>query len=320
MKAEEGGKAPEGAPLPAGAGAAVPAERAALREVLLWAYRLILDREPENEAVFNPSDDDTREKIRSRFFGSIEYHNRIRAAATLERIRMLREREEAAPPALLFQTADPLAYRDLALTAARYNAAWAARYGWEYRLHLGLQMGHFPHHAAHNRIVLFDELVRAGFRGWALYVDADNLLLPGRDLRAELALLPGEGRAMVFFDERPAAEGDFSFLNAGMMALFLGDPDVQALIAAWRRFYEETYPETFWPNATRWGDVLNTQDSLRTLLELFSAAPGFREKIVRKHLQNYAHWFGRGQENPDAADIESRTARLRQAGLDLYGF
>lgn len=293
-----------------------PAEesKAALREVLLWAYRLILAREPENEQVLIPADDDTPEKIRSRFFGSIEYHNQIRARQTLARIA---RKAAAEPPPLLLQTADPHAYRELALTAARYNAAWAARHGFDFRLHLGVLLGEWPHHATYNRIVLLDELRRAGVRGWVLYADADNLLLPGCDLKGELAALSAEGVAMVFFDEREAAEGDFSALNAGMMALRLEDPDVAALIAAWLRFYEETYPETFWPGARKWGDVLNDQGSLRALLEIFAARPGFRDKIARRPLHDYVHWFGRGREDPDAGDV---AARLAAAGAELYGF
>lgn len=292
--------------------------KAALREVLLWSYRLILEREPENEQVLIPPDDGTLEKIRSRFFGSIEYHNQVRARQTLARIA---RKAAAEPPPLLLQTADPLAYRELALTAARYNAAWAARHGFGFRLHLGVLLGAFPHHATYNRIVLLDELRRAGVRGWVVYADADNLLLPGCDFKSELAALSAQGVTMVFFfEEREAAEGDFGALNAGLMAFRLEDPDVAALIAAWLRFYEETYPETFWPGATKWGDLINDQDALRALLEIFTARPGFREKIARRSIYDYVLWFGRGCDDPDAGDVATRLARLAAAGAELYGF
>ena len=71
------------------------------------------------------------------------------------------------------QTADSREYRAMLEMTAKVNLAYCAAQGMTYESYLGIKRGVAPWQATYNRIFMLNELLDRGFRGWAIFVDAD---------------------------------------------------------------------------------------------------------------------------------------------------
>ena len=293
-----------------------------LRSGLLWAYRLILNREPEGEHCLEPTDGDDAGSIRARFFRSAEYQNFVKTRRVISNLAE-RSANNLKPRHLLLQTADSLKYRELLFASARYNSHWAASANWEHRLHIGSYVPFHPYQATLNRIFLLNELVDSGFKGWVLYIDADNLLITPPPSHAELAERASSGKVFWFFNHHRREDPEFNFfnINAGAFGIFVGDPTSNEVIKSWGRFYEHNYDAAFLQSASAWGDIVNDQQSLQLILEAFSDAFDLPRRIHMDFLYGgFVQSCGRGEENPGENDLSRRLNEVRDYGRHFYGF
>jgi hypothetical protein len=85
---------------------------------------------------------------------------------------------------VFLQTADPVRYKRMMDATARTVIEYCRRHGCAYENYVGVKRGYYPWHATFNRMFQLHELVSRGFRGWAVYLDADAYV---HDLDFDLA-------------------------------------------------------------------------------------------------------------------------------------
>jgi hypothetical protein len=294
-------------------------------ELLNICYHVILNRPPENERMISVSPNDVSiETIRDRFINCREFTENYGADLTLRSVASFVQ--NAAHPTSRFaivQTSDPLKYRDMLLTSARFNSIYASEHQWEYQCTIGIRWGVHPHHATYNRIYILCDMIDSGFDGWVLYLDADNIIHDRKyDLKSKLRELEAQGQCFYFFNHNEVDHPKFRWgdLNAGLFAVNLRHPVAIEVIRGWRRFYEQTYPKAELASKTTWGSMINDQDSLRRIIESSHKLINMDKYICWGSLQNcFAWWFGRTVENPDENDVNGRLRRLVAAGKQVYG-
>lgn len=202
---------------------------------------------------------------------------RLRARIVGRTVARARGRREArdwgeSAPAILLQTADPFVYFDVLVASSRANRAFCERHGIAYTAFVGIKRGFHPWQATFNRILLLQEYMEQGYRGWVLYLDADALVAAlDWDIRAYLA--EKADRAAVL---TPGDEGapDWA-VNAGVGFFNLAHPSCRALIAAWGAAFAKL-DDTTLRAAGRWDLVANDQDMLQAILR---ADPALRASV-----------------------------------------
>jgi hypothetical protein len=208
------------------------------------------------------------------------------------------------------------------LASAKYNAKYCSRYGIDYMLHMGLKIGCHPHHAMFNRIYLLRDLVRQGYDGWVIYLDADNIIQkPDFNLKLHLAEAERDGKVFYFLNHNNESNANYSLwdINSGVFALKIGHETVNLLISLWAEFYEDAYSANNYIKFTRWGDMINDQSSLQIILAGLDQAIGLKELCCFSDFsQHIFAWFGRTEEDPSSGDIQSRVDRLVAAGDAVY--
>lgn len=133
-------------------------------------------------------------------------------------------------------------------------------HGYEYRVFVGIKRGYFPWHATFNRIILLKELIDEGYRGWAVYLDADAYI---HDASTPLsAITRGATRPLII--ERGGFEGAWD-VNAGVFLLDLGQAKGRTVVSEWHRAFMEISDEVL-AAAPNWGDVPHDQAILQRLL------------------------------------------------------
>ncbi len=185
--------------------------------------------------------------------------------------RTARDWGESAP-AILLQTADPFVYFDVLVASSRANRAFCERHGIAYTAFVGVKRGFHPWQATFNRIVLLQEYVEQGYRGWVLYLDADALVAAlDWDIRAYLA---GKTDCAVILTPGNEAAADWA-VNAGVGFFNLSHPSCRSLIAAWSTAFARLDDATL-RAAGRWDLVANDQDMLQAILR---ADPALRADV-----------------------------------------
>eukprot|EP01032_Pedospumella_encystans_P020698 gene20698-23509_t len=74
---------------------------------------------------------------------------------------------------LIFQTCDHERYVPILQATSQTVLEYVRRWHCDYETFIGIKKGAHPWHASFNRIHKFGELMRSGFRGWVVYLDAD---------------------------------------------------------------------------------------------------------------------------------------------------
>jgi hypothetical protein len=97
-------------------------------------------------------------------------------------------------PIKMLQSADADKYADMLRTTARVNQLYCHRHNIEYASFIGIKRGFYPWHACFNRIMLLNELIDHGYRGWIFYLDADAFVF---DLDYDVRKLVSNEFAMV---------------------------------------------------------------------------------------------------------------------------
>ncbi|MGC1303049.1 MAG: HAD-IIIC family phosphatase [Caulobacteraceae bacterium] len=173
----------------------------------------------------------TEEDMGAEFIMSPEFHARGRHKAL--------SRPSHEP--VLIQTADPVVYREMLDATSRTVIAYCQRHNLKCESYVGIKRGVWPWHATYNRIFILKELMDRGFRGWAVYLDADAYIVDQSfDLRQyladkdDIALIA----ALALGHANPSTPGNGPHkINAGVFLLNLGHPVGRALVAEWHRRY-----------------------------------------------------------------------------------
>jgi hypothetical protein len=214
---------------------------------------------------------------------------------------------------VLLQTSDPTAYAPFLRATARINRLFCLTNGVEYVAETGIRRGCHPWHATFNRIPIFLERLRAGFRGWLLYLDADAYVAdPAFDIRGFLAAR--SHRAVVGALGHNKALSD---LNAGVLFLNYAHRDTAFIVSEWHRLFTAEVSEAMLRGSPGgWSFRPNDQDLLQRVLgenlERLWEAIGVEPREV---LNSREAAFVRQILRNDAADLPTRIA-LAEAEID----
>lgn len=132
----------------------------------------------------------------------------------------------------ILQTSDAFKYSRMLRATSRTAIEFCRRHGFAYESFTGVKRGSRSAHAAFNRIMMLDEMVERGYRGWALYMDADAYVYDlDFDLRAYLSDKEGRSAIMATIP----GETIPWHINSGVLLFNLSHPIGRELIAEWKR-------------------------------------------------------------------------------------
>jgi len=235
------------------------------------AYRLILGREPESEAVLaaHAAGFQSVAELRQSFLDSEEFQTDFRRNFVVNTPppAILQPADDntvsADPPATVtfIQTCDPFDYVDMLAASSQTVREYCRKHGHSYEVYIGIKQGSLPWHACFNRIFLLRELWQRGWRGWVVYLDADALVADqGFDLAGYLAAKRGFAAVLT-----PCGWGPWWNINNGVMIFNYSHPWTEWFIARYyAMFMEHCYPVL--GEAKDWGSIPHDQDLLQQIL------------------------------------------------------
>lgn len=184
----------------------------------------------------------------------------------------------------ILQTADANRYSKILAESSTINKAYCQRWRLTYEAFSGIIFGEKPFQAMYNRTALLWFLMKRGYRGWVLYMDADAAICDfDFDFKGYLLSKRNEGKYFVFHPVH--AEGHslqfFGNINSGVFAVDFSSPIAQAMVSIWYSFYREFYVEKDYAQAKQWTDLVDDQESLQRILF-----------INRKFLKPYIEFDG----------------------------
>lgn len=259
------------------------------RESVVWAYRTLLDREPDSEAAIESlSQAPTITALVENILHSNEFRLRYINRDSIRLIdKMLVTNEPSELPAdsrvtgdlqvTILQTCDAERYFPLLACGRQANEYYAIKNGFCYSAFVGLKRGYFAWQTTFNRIIMLKELAAAGYRGWAFYIDADAYV---RDHDFDLRQYLERHKDKSFIGASGGVTGERWEINAGVFLINLGHPHGLRLIDLWHWHFMATQDEAL-RVAAEWDDVLNDQTRL---YEILQANPYLIEHI---HVENH---------------------------------
>ena len=158
----------------------------------------------------------------------------------------------------LLQTSDPHRYFDLFTVTSIPTRRFCELQGVKYTGYIGLSVGYFPWHATYNRIPLLAGMLRDGYRGWVIYLDADAYVSDVTfDIHAFLNQHSGKSILGA-----PGGEQSWN-INAGILFINLGQAAGQRIVAEWAEgFYNEVGNERLRSAKNPWQDGLKDDQVL----------------------------------------------------------
>jgi hypothetical protein len=163
----------------------------------------------------------------------------------------------------ILQTTDPHVYYELFEVTSSINRAFCHAKGIAYTAFVGQRVGVAPWHATFNRIPLLEDVIRDGYRGWLLYLDADAYIA---DVNFDMdAFLKRHAEFSII-----AAPGGVEpwNINAGVLFLNLQAEFARFVVAKWALQFEVQVGHERLLNAERpWQDgIKNDQVLLHEVL------------------------------------------------------
>jgi hypothetical protein len=190
----------------------------------------------------------------------------------------------------ILQTASGPEYEEMLRITSISNRAFCDLNQFQYRQYIGIKRGYYPWQSTYNRTAMLLELMREGFNGWILFIDADAYVKDlNFDLRSYISNLD-DNIVMVADSGANTAKWD---INAGVFLLNLGAEIGRRLVHDWSEREARNVPDRFLKAVVEpWGilpsgdEISNDQTMLhRAIIEL-----NLIENIkVERHLLNYAH-------------------------------
>lgn len=208
---------------------------------------------------------------------------------------------------VVLQSCDPYAYFDLWLESSATARALCRRSRAHYQALVGLKRGTRDWHASFNRIDMLAELLDQGFRGWALWIDADAWV---QDVRFPLReYLQDKGEYAFIGALGAPADTLYWQMNNGVLFYNLAHPAARELIAAWLARLD-----AFELGEHDWRDAVQNDQSM--FHDLLAARPHYAPFVRHedRSLINSPHAsFIRQALLVDNPDFDARLARVREA-------
>src|SRR4029079_8282626 len=165
------------------------------------------------------------------------------------------------PEIMMLQTADADAYLPMLNESSRANKQYCSKWGIKYRSYIGLKHGKYPWHATFNRIVMLEELVSSGYKGWVFYLDADAFVY---NMEFDVRSLMQDTHASLLA-ARGGSTGHHWDINCGVFLLNLGTVAGQAIVHLWFDDLRRTPLDALYA-AEDWGATPSDQDRLQDIL------------------------------------------------------
>jgi hypothetical protein len=208
----------------------------------------------------------------------------------------------------MIQTCDGPNYYPLLLEGRQANEAYALRNGFKYECFLGIKRGYFPWHACFNRIIMLQDMVRSGYRGWAFYLDADAYVF---DQAFDLAEYLDRHSDKAFIAGAGGSTGEHWDINDGAFLVNLGHPDAREIVQRWHDHFLGT-PDDALRCAVNWEDVPSDQPRLH---EILRETPRLMEGLlveVRALFNDYRSSFVRQALRGHGLSIAQRAEIIRR--------
>ncbi|WP_203074276.1 hypothetical protein [Falsiroseomonas ponticola] len=185
--------------------------------------------------------------------------------------------------AILHQTADAEAYLPMLSATLPANREFCRRHGIRLEAFIGIRRGCHPWHAAFNRLAFLRDRLAEGFRGWAIYLDADAFVAEmDFDIGAYLAARAGSALVV----PPGAGRGDWD-VNSGVMLWNFAQAPARLMAERWIALFD-AIPDAALRQAAAWDEVENDQRLLHRVLQ---ADPALTATIHREsdQLIGYQH-------------------------------
>jgi hypothetical protein len=130
---------------------------------------------------------------------------------------------------VMLQTADAKRYLPMLQATAAVNQVYCSRHDISYSQFIGIKRGFHPWQACFNRIVLINEMIDLGYRGWVFYLDADAFVW---DLSYDV-------RRLIDYIDKPiimapgSQSGQPWDVNDGVFLINLSNKTARRLILTW---------------------------------------------------------------------------------------
>ncbi len=216
---------------------------------------------------------------------------------------------EAGSDQILFmQTADSREYRSMLEMTARVNIAYCTAHGMTYESYLGIKRGVAPWQATYNRIFMLNELLDRGFRGWAIFIDADAFVADFTfDLRAYLAR--HDGCALIGTTGGSATPWD---LNAGVLFINFHDDEGRGFVRDWLARFDASIPASYLSRAdAEWDEFPNDQT---LMYECLKARPQLLARVRKEEAGLFNYNSGSFIKQAIRAGFHDLRDRLRWIG------
>jgi hypothetical protein len=208
----------------------------------------------------------------------------------------------------LIQTCDGPYYFPLLHEGRQANETYALRNGFKYECFLGIKRGYFPWHACFNRIIMLQDMVRGGYRGWAFYLDADAYVF---DQEFDLAQYLERHSDKAFIAGAGGATGEGWDINDGAFLINLGHPSGREIIQRWHDHFLETSDDAL-RCAVNWEDVPSDQPRLH---EILRETPRLMDGVLvedRALFNDYRSSFVRQALRGHGLSIQQRVEIIRR--------
>lgn len=164
---------------------------------------------------------------------------------------------------VMFQASDPENYISMLMETGKINSDYCKKYGILYNMFCGYFRGFHNWHAAFNRIVFADSLIKSGFEGWLLYLDADAYVV---DLNFDITKYLADKGHHSFIVTRGGQSGEPWDINDGVFFCNCDHADSISIIQRWMSRFEETSLDKL-RAARNWYDVKSDQQMMHALLK-----------------------------------------------------
>lgn len=163
--------------------------------------------------------------------------------------------------AILHQTADAEAYFPMLSATLPANREFCRRHGIRLEAFIGIRRGCHPWHAAFNRLGFLRDRLAEGFRGWAIYLDADAFVA---DLRFDIAGYLARHAQAAMIGPPGAGRGPWD-VNSGVFLWNFAREEARIAAARWIALFD-AIPDEALRAAPAWDDVENDQRLLHRVL------------------------------------------------------
>lgn len=215
---------------------------------------------------------------------------------------------ESAMDITFLQTADPFNYNEMLLATSQTIIRFCRSNDCRYESYTGIKKGYFPWHSTFNRCYMLKELLDRGYKGWAVYLDADAYIADlSFDLHSFLASKNHFAAIMAISEDNERSWWD---VNAGVVMLNFAEPLARLIVERWHAL-TEAIPDPRMRAARNFSqdgfdDQIFLQSILRGEPALEAAIYNPAISLINSPTATFIRQFFRAADS----DLERRTANI----------